>query len=71
MNKVEKCFFFSSFNYDDFKKVYSNNETDVSIPWFWEHFDKENNSIWYAEYKYPQDLTMVFMSCNLMSGEFS
>jgi elongation factor 1-gamma len=53
---------------DDFKKVYSNEEVTVSIPYFWEKFDKENNSIWLAEYKYNDELKKVFMSCNLITG---
>ena len=53
---------------DDFKRFYSNNPEDQAVDYFWKKFDKENYSIWYGEYKYPEDLTMVFMSCNLMSG---
>ena len=53
---------------DDFKRFYSNNPEDKAIDYFWQKFDKENFSIWYGEYKYPDELTMVFMSCNLMSG---
>jgi len=55
---------------DDFKRFYSNNDEDKSVPYFWEKFDKENYSIWYGEYKYPDELTMVFMSCNLIGGMF-
>ena len=55
---------------DDWKKVYSNEDTAaVAVPYFWENFDKENYSVWYSEYKYPEDLKMVFMSCNLVSGK--
>jgi elongation factor 1-gamma len=57
-----------TFNMDDFKRNYSNNETDVSIPYFWEKFDPEAYSIWKCEYKYPEELTQVFMSCNLIGG---
>lgn len=57
-----------NFNMDDFKRFYSNNPESKSIPYFWEKFDKENFSIWYCEYKYADELTMVFMSCNLISG---
>jgi len=53
---------------DDFKRFYSNNDVDKSIPYFWEKFDKENFSIWHCEYKFPEELTLVFMSCNLISG---
>uniref|UniRef100_A0A0N4Z8Y0 eEF-1B gamma n=1 Tax=Parastrongyloides trichosuri TaxID=131310 RepID=A0A0N4Z8Y0_PARTI len=60
-----------TFVMDTFKKVYSNEDTATkAIPWFWENFDKENYSVWYGEYKYPEDLTLSFMSCNLISGMF-
>merc|ERR1712112_167448 len=32
-----------------------------SMKWFWEHFDHENYSIWRGDYKYNDELTMVFM----------
>jgi len=54
---------------DDFKRFYSNNDVDKSIPYFWENFDSENYSIWYAEYKYNSELAKVFMSCNLIMGK--
>lgn len=54
---------------DDFKRCYSNEDESVSIPYFWEKFDPENYSIWYGEYKYPEELAKVFMSCNLITGE--
>ena len=58
-------------NMDEFKRVYSNQDTaTVAIPYFWDHFDKENCSIWFCEYKYPEELTQVFMTCNLISGFF-
>lgn len=59
-----------TFNFDDFKRVYSNEDEAKSIPYFWEKFDPENYSIWYGEYKYPEELTKVFMSCNLITGMF-
>lgn len=61
----------TSFNMDEFKRVYSNEDTVTkAIPYFWNHFDKDNLSIWLCEYKYPEDLTQVFMTCNLVSGMF-
>ncbi|XP_031618053.1 elongation factor 1-gamma [Contarinia nasturtii] len=60
----------TSFNYDDFKRCYSNEDEAVSIKYFWEKFDAENNSIWYGEYKYADELSKVFMSCNLITGMF-
>lgn len=60
-----------TFVMDNFKRVYSNEDTATkAIPFFWEHFDADNYSIWKAEYKYPEDLGVEFMSCNLMSGMF-
>merc|ERR1739837_51753 len=55
-----------NFNMDDFKRFYSNNDEDKSVPYFWEKFDKENYSIWYSEYKYAEDLSKIFMTCNLI-----
>jgi elongation factor 1-gamma len=58
-------------NMDEWKKTYSNEETEtVALPYFWKNFDKENYSIWYNEYKYPKELGLTFMSCNLISGMF-
>jgi elongation factor 1-gamma len=55
---------------DDFKRFYSNNDVDKSIPYFWEQFDSENYSIWLGEYKYNNELAKVFMSCNLITGMY-
>jgi len=58
-------------NMDEFKRVYSNEDTATkAIPYFWQNFDKENYSIWHCEYKYPEELTLVFMSCNLIAGMY-
>jgi len=59
-----------SFNMEEWKRFYSNNDEDDSIKWFWEHFDTENYSIWKGDYKYNDELAMVFMSCNLIGGMF-
>jgi len=59
-----------SFNMEEWKRFYSNNDEDDSIKWFWEHFDTENYSIWKGDYKYNDELAMVFMSCNLVGGMF-
>jgi elongation factor 1-gamma len=60
-----------TFNMDDFKREYSNNkDTKEALRYFWNHFDKENYSIWYCEYKFPEELKLVFMSCNLVSGMY-
>eukprot|EP00127_Corallochytrium_limacisporum_P005165 Clim_evm5s200 gene=Clim_evmTU5s200 len=60
----------STFNIEEFKRVYSNEDEDKSIAWFWENFDKEGYAIWKADYKYNEELALVFMSCNLITGMF-
>lgn len=56
---------------DEFKRTYSNEDTEtVAIPYLWEHFNKEDFSVWLAEYQYNKDLRMVFMACNLVGGMF-
>ncbi|XP_071441881.1 elongation factor 1-gamma [Hetaerina americana] len=57
-----------TFDLEDFKRYYSNEDEAKSIPYFWEKFDKENWSIWHCEYKYPEELAKIFMSCNLIAG---
>lgn len=60
-----------TFVMDNFKRVYSNEDTATkAIPFLWENFDHDNYSIWYGEYKFPKELTLTFMSCNLISGMF-
>lgn len=58
----------TSFNFDEFKRTYSNNPPDVYLPYLWEKFDSENCSIWLCEYKYNDELGLVFMSSNLVRG---
>jgi len=59
-----------SFNMDEWKRFYSNNDEDPSIKWFWENFDPAHYSIWKCDYKYNDELKMVFMSSNLIGGMF-
>ncbi|XP_008064282.2 elongation factor 1-gamma-like [Carlito syrichta] len=61
----------STFVLDEFKCKYSNEDTHtVALPYFWEHFDKDGWSLWYSEYRFPEELTQIFMSCNLITGMF-
>lgn len=65
--------FFNSrtFNMDEFKREYSNKDTlTEALPYFWKNFDKENFSIWFCEYKYNDELARIFMTSNLIRGEF-
>lgn len=58
-------------NLEEFKRVYSNEDTlTKALPYFWQNFDPSAYSIWYCEYKYADELTLVFMSCNLIAGMF-
>merc|ERR1719334_2258311 len=59
-----------TFDLEEWKRFYSNNDEPESVKWFWEHFDHENYSSWRGDYKYNDELTMVFMSCNLIGGMF-
>lgn len=60
----------SPFDLDDFKRFYSNEDESKSIPYLWEKINTDEWSLWYSEYKYPEELTQVFMSCNLITGMF-
>lgn len=52
---------------DDWKRKYSNEETrEVALPWFWENFKPEEYSLWKVDYKYNDELSMTFMSANLI-----
>jgi len=60
-----------SFVMDTWKKMYSNSDVKTeALPWFFENFDAENYSVWQAEYLYPEELSLIFMSANLVGGMF-
>jgi len=59
-----------TFDLEDWKRFYSNNDEDKSVEYFWSKFDPEHYSIWRGDYRYNNELTMVFMSCNLVGGMF-
>lgn len=57
---------------DNWKRVYSNEDTrEKALPWFWENYDPEEWSLWKVAYKYNDELTMTFMSNNLVGGFFN
>jgi elongation factor 1-gamma len=58
----------ASFPLDEWKRQYSNNETPDALKWFWENVPFNEYSIWKAVYKYNDELTMTFMSSNLVGG---
>jgi elongation factor 1-gamma len=58
----------ATFVLDDWKRFYSNNDTPVAMKWFWENCNFEEYSVWKVDYKYNDELTMTFMSNNLVGG---
>ncbi|ODQ68164.1 eEF1-gamma domain-containing protein [Nadsonia fulvescens var. elongata DSM 6958] len=61
-----------SFPLDEWKRVYSNKETrEEALPWFWEHYDPKEYSLWKVAFKYNDELTLTFMSNNLIGGFFN
>lgn len=58
----------TEFNFDDYKRCFSNNPPSVYLPYFWEKFDAKNCSIWLCDYKFSSELGLVFMSSNLVRG---
>lgn len=58
----------TTFDFDDYKRRFSNNPPEDYLPYFWEKFDAQNCSIWQCDYKYSDELGLVFMSSNLVRG---
>ncbi|CAE6478362.1 unnamed protein product [Rhizoctonia solani] len=64
----------STFNLEDWKRAYSNMDTrgaGGSLEWFYGKFDPEGFSIWRVDFKYNDELTLVFMSSNQIGGFFN
>ncbi|KAK0635665.1 hypothetical protein B0T17DRAFT_480589 [Bombardia bombarda] len=58
----------ASFPLDEWKRQYSNSETPDALKWFWENVPFNEYSIWKVLYKYNDELTITFMSSNLIGG---
>ncbi|GAB0133355.1 hypothetical protein EsDP_00001767 [Epichloe bromicola] len=58
----------ATFPLDEWKRHFSNNETPEALKWFWENVPFEEYSIWRCDYKYNDELTLTFMSNNLIGG---
>ncbi|KAK6204719.1 uncharacterized protein RJT21DRAFT_10633 [Scheffersomyces amazonensis] len=58
---------------EEWERVYSNEDTRAkAIPWFWENqYKPEEFSLWKVDYKYNDELTLTFMSNNLIGGFFN
>ena len=62
----------SPFVMNEWKVIYSNKDTrSEALPWFYEHFDPQGWSVWRFDFKYNDELTQVFMSCNQIGGFFT
>lgn len=62
----------STFILDEWKRQYSNEDTrPVALPWFWKHYNPDEYSIYKVDYKYNDELTLTFMSNNLVGGFFN
>lgn len=58
----------SEFALDEWKRYYSNHDEADSLKWFWENVPFKDYSIWKVKYKYNDELTLTFMSNNLIGG---
>lgn len=58
----------SSFVFDDFKRVYSNEPAEKAMEYLETHYDPQCDSIWTCEYKYADELNLTFMTTNLVRG---
>lgn len=58
----------ATFPLDEWKRQYSNVDTPEALKWFWENVKFDEYSIWKVNYKYNDELTLTFMSSNLIGG---
>ncbi|KAK0651786.1 hypothetical protein B0T16DRAFT_504068 [Cercophora newfieldiana] len=58
----------ATFALDEWKRQYSNVDTPDALKWFWENVNFDEYSIWKVVYKYNEELTLTFMSSNLIGG---
>lgn len=58
---------------DEWKRCYSNKDTrKEALPYFWNTFYNDKDwSLWRVDYKYNDELTLTFMSNNLVGGFFN
>ena len=62
----------ATFPLDEWKRQFSNQETPDALKYFWENVPlEEEYSIWRFDYKYNDELTLTFMSNNLIGGFFT
>lgn len=57
-----------TFDLNEWKRQYSNCKKNYRsvMPWFWEHINLEEYSLWRMDYKYNHELRVPYMSSNLI-----
>jgi len=59
----------STFNLEEFKRVYSNSDTRTeALPFLWNNYDATGYVAYFARYKYNNELEVIFKTMNLISG---
>lgn len=58
-----------NFAIDEWKRIYSNDDTPTALAWFWQNYNAEEFSLWKVDYKYNDELKLTFMANNLI-GRF-
>jgi len=60
----------SSMVFDEWKRTYSNakDTKGTAMPWLWQNYDQNGYSMWRCDYKYNDENTQVFKTCNLVGG---
>ncbi|KAK5630693.1 hypothetical protein RRF57_006408 [Xylaria bambusicola] len=58
----------SEYPLDEWKRFYSNNPPAEAMEYFWKTVPFTDYSIWQVDYKYNDELRLVFMSNNLIGG---
>lgn len=58
----------TNFDLDTWKRFYFANEKDKGLAYFWENLDRAGFSLWFADYKYNEELDKLFMTCNRVGG---
>jgi Elongation factor 1 gamma, conserved domain/Glutathione S-transferase, C-terminal domain len=60
----------ATFALDEWKRQYSNEDTPVALKWFWQNVNFTEYTLWKVSYKYNDELTLTFMSSNLIGRPF-
>lgn len=56
------------FPFDEWKRQFSNSDFPVAMKWLEDNVDLSEYTFWKVTYKYNEELTQIYMSCNLIGG---